>query len=307
MCGLWNATSESTIRPPMPSARHRSLTSWIAGTSPESTADVVAAATATARSVRPASRRSASSGGSATMTMPPLPATSRSSTERRQTSRAPCSRVSTPAVTAAAISPTEWPITASGCTPAARQVAASATCIAKIIGWITSTGCSASLAIAARSETPSSSVKIGSRVSITPANTGSPAASPRPIPTHCEPCPENTHTRPAPVAGVLGSTPCPASSPSWLISSTRLAANTAARCGRCARRRASVCPTSAVETVRLLVSQPTSRSAYCRRAAGLAADSGYRPGRPSTVEEPVVGRSSAVSACSRTTCAMVPP
>lgn len=118
-----------------------------------------------------------------------------SSRDRRQITRAPSATLSAPATTAAATSPMECPITAAGRTPCARHSAASPSCMANSTGWMRSQPTSSSPArSAARTENPVSARISGSTSAIVAANAGSTTSRSRPIPGHCDPCPENTQT-----------------------------------------------------------------------------------------------------------------
>ena len=85
------------------------------------------------------------------------------------------------------------------------MVAASATCMANSVGWTRSMPVTVSGAdIASVTENPDSRAISGSISATVAANTGSVASSSAPIPAHCEPWPENTHTGPrssCPTAG----------------------------------------------------------------------------------------------------------
>ena len=129
--------------------------------------------------------------------MAPLPEIRFISRDRRQITRAPSSAESAPATTAAAASPIECPITAAGRTPRASIAAASATWTANIVGWIRSMPDSMPGAvIASVTENPDSCETTDSIFAIVSANTGSVRNSCVPISSHCEPCPEKTHTGP---------------------------------------------------------------------------------------------------------------
>ena len=84
-------------------------------------------------------------------------------------------------------------------------MAASATCMVNRVGWTRSMPVTVSGAdIASVTENPASRAISGSASAMVAANTGSVASRPAPIPAHCEPCPENTHTGPrssCPTAG----------------------------------------------------------------------------------------------------------
>ena len=119
------------------------------------------------------------------------------SRDRRHITRTPSSSDNAPATTAAATSPMECPMTAPGVTPYDFIVAASATCMVNSVGWIRSIPVTVSgIDIASVTENPDSRAISGSASATVAANTGSLANRPAPIPAHCEPCPENTHTGP---------------------------------------------------------------------------------------------------------------
>ena len=88
-------------------------------------------------------------------------------------------------------------MTAPGCTPYERIVAASATCMVNSVCWTLSMPVTVSGDVMASvTENPASSAISGSSAATAEANAGSDASRPAPIPAHCEPCPENTHTGP---------------------------------------------------------------------------------------------------------------
>ncbi len=166
---------------------------------PPITVDSGEATTATTTSLTPRDINSeiTCGAGSSTEAIAPEPATVDIRRERRQMTRTPSSSDSAPATTAAAASPIEWPITAPGCTPYDFIVAASATCMVNMAGWIRSMPVTVSSAeIASVTENPDSRAIIGSASATVAANTGSVASNSAPIPAHCEPWPENTHTGP---------------------------------------------------------------------------------------------------------------
>ncbi len=234
MCREWKATSAATRRTTRFSASQARAVASTGSTSPAITVDDGEAAIAATTSLRSPSRARTSSKGRLTMAIAPLPATSRSRIDLRQISREPSLRVSAPATTAAAISPTEWPITAAGSKPCPRHTSASATCIAKIIGWMTSTAESSSPTSTARGVNPISAANISPTLSIVRPNAGSVASRSRPMPTHCDPCPEKTHTGPiARRFAVPNRTPCgslpAAAARRAATSSARSAATTPAR------------------------------------------------------------------------------
>nr|CRL56448.1 hypothetical protein CPGR_03770 [Mycolicibacterium fortuitum subsp. fortuitum DSM 46621 = ATCC 6841 = JCM 6387] len=108
--------------------------------------------------------------------------------ERRQITRTASCSDNAPATTAAAASPIECPITAPGWTPLDLSAAASATCIAKIVGCTRSMPLTGSGSeIASVTEKPDSSAMRGSSSAMAAANAGSLARSCAPIPAHCEP------------------------------------------------------------------------------------------------------------------------
>jgi hypothetical protein len=174
----------------------RSRTVWAA---PPITVDCGEVTTATTTSLTPRLVSSSRTrwAGSSTDAIAPEPAMVDISRERRQTTRTPSSRDSAPATTAAATSPSEWPMTAPGCTPEDFIVAANATCMANRVGCIRSIPVTTSGAvIASVTENPDSRAISGSTSAMVAANTGSLASRSAPIDTHCEPWPENTHTGP---------------------------------------------------------------------------------------------------------------
>ncbi|SKZ32806.1 Uncharacterised protein [Mycobacteroides abscessus subsp. abscessus] len=88
-------------------------------------------------------------------------------------------------------SPIEWPITAAGSTPLARQSAVSAKWIPTSAGWMRSIPVTDSpAAIVSRSEKPACATKSGSSSSTAAAKAGSCSRRRLPIPAHWEPCPE---------------------------------------------------------------------------------------------------------------------
>src|SRR5690606_21492203 len=97
-----------------------------------------------------------------------------------------------------ATSPRLWPTTTSGTTPHERQSSVSAICTQEISGCTTSTSsnleCAGSAESSSSSDHPASSRTTRSQRSSTALKTGSAAISPRPIPSHCEPCGEYTNT-----------------------------------------------------------------------------------------------------------------
>ena len=217
----------------------------MASASPPTTVEVGEATTESATSEIPRMDSSDSTcwPGISTDAMAPLPEMRFINRDARQMTRTPSSTDSAPATTAAADSPSECPMTAPGRTPWDFIVSASATCIAKIVGWTRSMPVTSSGAdIASVTEKPDSSAISGSIPAIVAAKTGSVASSSAPIPGHCEPCPENTHTGPRspwPTAGSYGKS-LSATSRRALLSSPKSLAETTVRTGRCARRRDSV-------------------------------------------------------------------
>ncbi len=243
------------------------------------------------------------------MAIAPLPATSRSRIDLRQISREPSLRVSAPATTAAAISPTEWPITAAGSKPCSRHTSASATCIAKIIGWMTSTAASSSPTSTARGVNPISAANISPTLSIVRPNAGSVARRSRPMPTHCDPCPEKTHTGPIARRFAVPSRTPAASLPAAAArraatSSARSAATTPARWVRWLRRSRRVWATAASGVPAPSVSSQSARfPAAAVRPASVAPDTRNRDGCAVSTR----GSVTFGGACSSTTCAIVPP
>ena len=157
----------------------------------------VTTATTTSSTPRAVSSDCTLSAGSSTDAIAAEPAIVDINRERRQMRRTPSSSDSAPATTAAADSPIEWPITAPGRTPYDLIVAASATCMVKMVGCTRSmpvTVCAA--IIASVTENPDSVAISGSNCATVAANTGSLASRSAPIAAHCEPCPENNQTGP---------------------------------------------------------------------------------------------------------------
>ena len=197
-------------------------------------------------------------------------------------------------------------MTACGVTPYSRHNCARPTCMAKIRGWIRSTPVSSPLARTSRGEKPISAVNTGSSSSRTAANAGS-ASSSRPMPAHCEPCPENTKTGPGPGSGstwpiVTVSLLSPAASArSPAASALRSVAAITARWARCDRRSASVCPRPASGRS-ASPTGPASRSAVCRRAGAELAETGK-----SSPTGSCAALAAGSGACSTRTCAIVPP
>ena len=88
-------------------------------------------------------------------------------------------------------------MTAPGRAPYAFMVAAKATCMVNSVGWIRSWPVTVWCAdMASVTENPHSRRITGSACATVAANTGSFANRSMPIPAHCEPWPENTHTAP---------------------------------------------------------------------------------------------------------------
>ena len=119
------------------------------------------AATAS-RSPHPPIRSSTAAGQARQrQSIPPRPASRVNARLRSATTRAPSSSEKIPATHAAAISPWECPATASGCTPAACQTAASDTIIAH------STGCMTSMdPVQARGPVPASKPSTSAKVPV---------------------------------------------------------------------------------------------------------------------------------------------
>src|SRR4051812_30810789 len=145
---------------------------------------------------------------------------------------------------------------------------------------------------------------------MTSAKTWLLASSSAPIPGHCEPCPENTHTG---LVGFPGSvtptvTPsissCPsASARSWAARVSWVPATNAARWDRCERRASSVYARSSSEGL-VASSQSASLPAYSATAASLLPDSANILLPSDSAAGSTTGPS---GACSRTTCPTVPP
>ena len=111
--------------------------------------------------------------------------------------RRPSSGVSAPATTAAVTSPIECPITASGSTPYERHNAVNANCRPISTGWTRASPATRWPSVSTWcSENRMCSRNSGSNSSTAAANTGSSTSSCRPMPAHCEPCPEYTKTVP---------------------------------------------------------------------------------------------------------------
>ena len=181
----------------MPRAFQPSASLATSAVSPEMTVEFGAARTATETFWEPltASSRSTAAWFSSTVAIAPVPAILPSRAERRQMTRTPSSSDSAPATTAAATSPMEWPMTPAGSTPWARQVAARAICMANRTGCTRAHPVTGSpVRTMSRTENPASPEMRGSTSVRAAAKAGSCFSRPRPIPGHCEPCPENTHT-----------------------------------------------------------------------------------------------------------------
>ncbi len=241
--------------------------------------------------------------------MPPCPARPTIARLRRATTFAPSVRDSPPATTAAAISPCEWPTTASGTTPNARQSRASDTITAKSAGCTTSTRSSPS-----PERTTSSSdhsVKGASAAwhsSIEAANGADSVRSSRAIPSHCVPCPGNTNTVPPVVDARPSATNgegSPAATARRPSRSSRRSPATTARYSCSARVPTSDRPTSPARTS---APQTCARRAACSRSAPAdLADTTHGTGVPGS---PAAGASGSGSGsgtgCSTITCALVP-
>nr|WP_267898739.1 hypothetical protein [Sorangium cellulosum] len=169
---------------------------------------------------------------------------------RIATSRTASSRLRTPATCAAATSPTLCPITASGVTPFEARSADSATWTPKIASCATSVRSRRALASAlvssSRREKPACCLTSASHASSAARKTGSSPSSSRPMPIHCDPCPENTKTSRVRAAWLARPCATPArGSPatnarSDAASSSRERATSAARCSWWLRRTAAV-------------------------------------------------------------------
>ena len=215
--------------------------------------------------------------------MPPATPSPDSARPRTATTRAASSSDSIPATVAAAISPCEWPITASGTTPAARHTAASDTITAHSAGWATCAASSDGAPSAPASTSPRSQPTCGASARPHPAsraaNTGHPAASSRPIPAHCAPCPANTNTVfPAPPAVPVttpgaGSPAATAAKPA--VSPAASWPMTTARNGSSDRVVASDQPTSAGSSPGRAATHPPSRPACPARPCADRPDTGH--------------------------------
>ena len=316
--------SVSTRHTATPSSRQCVTICSTASRSPESTVEVGLAEMAATTPTWPASRCRASSNPSPTMAIPPAPWRRSRARARWQANRAAASTSRLPATAAAAISPTECPITAAGVSPRARQVCARATWVAKV-NACTSTPLHGPPAVnASRGVQPNSSRNTSASASTAAAKTGSSRSSCRPMPAHCAPCPEKTQTTGAGSATVRPRATCgvdlpSATSRSRSTSSPGEAASTAARCGRCERRCARVCPTDGRDAPGCATSQSAVRVASAATPASDIAESGNTDGRVPVVTSAgtVVAAASAVvspadavgagGASWRMTCEMEPP
>ena len=134
-------------------------------------------------------------------------------------------------------------MTASGRTPQPRHTAARDTCRAKSSGCTTSTGCAeTSVRSASMRDHPATVRSASSHCSIAVRKVGSVANSPRPMPDHCEPCPENTNASPAVPSGSLRAASGRPASSRWRSassSSSDPAATTASRYACSVRRLAA--------------------------------------------------------------------
>ncbi len=261
------------------------------------------------QSVRCSSARSA---GRATDIMPPRPASSsRTIRPRWATTRAPSSRVRAPATQAAAISPWEWPTTAAGSTPAARQASASDTFTAHSAGCTVSSEVRGGAPGAPRSTSSRFHSTWGSRaLAHAPrraAKAGECSRSSTPMPGHWEPWPGKTNTaRESPRASPVTREACvfpAASASSPARRPARSVYTTTARCWRAARPRAREAATSCSSASWWSRRWAAIRAAWARRASGVAADtvSGAAGGRAPRGCRGAVG-----GASSRMTWALVP-
>ena len=200
-------------------------------------------------------------------------------------------------------------MTAPGRTPCDFIVSASATWIAKIVGWTRSTPVSCSGAdIASVTEKPDSAATTGSIAATVAANTGSVANNSAPIPAHLDPCPENNHTgprSPRPTAGSRGRS-LAARSRSASTRSARSLAQTTVRTGRCARRLANVYPRSrrSAPFMPPPTIQSASRTAVMRSCSADVAEIGKSSG-PSA-RGAAAGSRADCGACSKMACTLVP-
>src|SRR6266436_3518784 len=134
---------------------------------------------------------------SSTTAIAPRPLSRRSNCDRWQITCAPSPKLSIPLTHAAATSPMLCPTTASGSTPQLRHTSASPTCIPN------SSGCTTSILPSSASTAPPLNSSITDHSRYGPiASAHSPSlrrntsllfSNSRPIPTHCDPCPENTN------------------------------------------------------------------------------------------------------------------
>ncbi len=196
MPGECEATSTFTSRQNTSRARNRSASSASSACGPATTVDTGEFSTATQTALPyPAIAASASSADNSTASMAPWPASRRIRRLRRQITAQASRRLSAPATRAAAVSPMLCPTQTSGRTPASPSAAASETSIAHSAGCTWSIAVGNSLASVSNSSTdqPSSSRMAASQAVISARNAAERASSPRPMPSHCEPCPGKTN------------------------------------------------------------------------------------------------------------------
>ncbi len=248
----------------------------------------------------------------------PSPAIAR---ERRATTAAASSSESAPATWAAAISPWEWPITASGRTPAASQSAARDTMTANRAGWTTSTrsrpGAPGRPRSTASSDQSTCGASAFSASSIFAANTVAVSSSPRAMASHWAPWPGKTSTVPAPPAGTArpctrpGSWPPPARASRPASSSDRSVPVTAARYSKAVRVTASARPRSAGARSCRRDANSLIRAACSLSPAGVRADSGHSAGQGAGSASPPspspIAAGSVSGASATRTWALVPP
>ncbi|GAA3657709.1 hypothetical protein GCM10022420_038830 [Streptomyces iranensis] len=135
------------------------------------------------------STSSISCAGNARDAIAPRPASPRAIAWLRSVTIRAASRNDTaPATHAAAISPWEWPITASGCTPAACHTAARETITAQETGWTTSTrSTTAGSSRTVNRSQSTNSLNAAAHSAIRSAKTTEESRSALPIPSHCHP------------------------------------------------------------------------------------------------------------------------
>ncbi len=274
------------------------------------------AATATRFSHGPSSSRTRSSGATIPA-IPPSWAVVASMRDRSATILAPSSRVRAPAATAAAISPWEWPITASGVTPSARQTAARDTITANSTGWTTSIRSRSAASGPPRTVSIRDQDTQGSNASAharsCSAKTGLVSHNSRPIDVHWDPWPGKTNTVPPVGRALPDTTPAGFLPPSDAAvrpasSSSRSAPITTWRCSNRERVATSERPTPARDGSGSAATHSLSRSAWSRSASAERPDStqGTTPGRPLDIPAGPGTGSPSPGASSRMRCAFVP-